>query len=225
MTSSDLPTTPPSDGLENQADGTRAAAQALADEQGGRPVWIWTGDGGSMILSNAEGLSVLGLDTGSDPSEVEVKPSVPARRSLQAVGRMPVGGNGRGRIEILRISVSGRHETLVATCRSVDLAGTVGILALGTAPSTSSITPALPDMTDTQTELASGEALATSSAETPSEPITEPVVQDDTVPPQYEAAPSSQDFSSTVDDDPFLLSIDVPSFAPDPLDAGPSEAD
>ncbi|MEM1284520.1 MAG: ATP-binding protein [Pseudomonadota bacterium] len=225
MTSSDLPTTPPSDGLENQADGTRAAAQALADEQGGRPVWIWTGDGGSMILSNAEGLSVLGLDTGSDPSEVEVKPSVPARRSLQAVGRMPVGGNGRGRIEILRISVGGRHETLVATCSAVDLAGTVGILALGTAPSTRSITPALPDMTDTQTELASGEALAMPTTETPSEPLTEPMVADEAAPSRPEAVPSPQDLSSTVDDDPFLLSIDVPNFAPDPLDAGPSEAD
>ena len=232
MTSSDLPTTPPAQGPESRAgDGQAAdgnpllhAARHLAAAQGGRAAWVWAGDGASLIFANAEGMAVLGLDATLDRSVSDIKPSVPARRSLQAVGRMPVGGNGRGRIEILRISVGGRHETLVATCRSVDLAGTVGVLALGTAAGTQPVASQLPAMdaapaaTDPDIPSHSGDAVAVHQAL--------PSRDADDAGDGHQSDAHQGDEVQT--DDPFVLAIDAPTFEaqrPATMDQGPSARD
>jgi PAS domain S-box-containing protein len=108
----------------------RALAAQLIDPHDDRPAWVWSGEGATLIWANDAGLALLELEA---LDGCEVIPSAPAKRSLQAVARMQVGQGGRGRIEILRVNAGGHQETLVATCRPVDLEGTVAVLALGNA--------------------------------------------------------------------------------------------
>jgi PAS domain S-box-containing protein len=114
----------------------RAQAAQLIDPHDSRPAWVWNGDGSTLIWANEAGLESLELDT---LEGVEVAPSAPAMRSLQAVARTQVGLGGRGRIEILRVNAGGHQETLVATCRAVTLGDTVAVLALGNASRTRTV--------------------------------------------------------------------------------------
>jgi hypothetical protein len=114
----------------------RAQAAQLIDPHDSRPAWVWNGDGSTLIWANKAGLESLELDT---LNGVEVAPSAPAMRSLQAVARTQVGLGGRGRIEILRVNAGGHQETLVATCRAVTLGDTVAVLALGNASRTRTV--------------------------------------------------------------------------------------
>ncbi len=111
----------------------RAQAAQLIDPQDSRPAWVWSGDGSTLIWANDAGLDSLELPS---LAGVDVTPSAPAMRSLQAVARTQVGLGGRGRIEILRVNAGGHQETLVATCRAVTLGDRVAVLALGNASRT-----------------------------------------------------------------------------------------
>lgn len=114
----------------------RAQAAQLIDPHDSRPAWVWSGDGSMLIWANEAGLDSLELES---LQGVEVAPSAPAMRSLQAVARTQVGLGGRGRIEILRVNAGGHQETLVATCRAVTLGDTVAVLALGNASRTRTV--------------------------------------------------------------------------------------
>ncbi len=178
----------------NANNDVRARAAELVDSNETRPVWVWSGDGGSLIWANEPGLGLLEIE-GDDIDSVS--PTAPAMRSLQAVARTQAGLAGRGRIEILRISAGGHQETLVATCKPVMIADQLAVLALGSANGKRS---------SHQVPVANMEPVApTASVETyeASRPI-EPIPDDKPV----EAS--------------FLLDIDVPSF--DETAATPPEA-
>jgi PAS domain S-box-containing protein len=124
----------------------RAQAAQLIDPHDSRPAWVWNGDGSALIWANEAGLESLELES---LDGVEVAPSAPAMRSLQAVARTQVGLGGRGRIEILRVNAGGHQETLVATCRAVTLGDTIAVLALGNASRTRTV-PVVDTIVDDQ---------------------------------------------------------------------------
>ncbi|MBV6657971.1 MAG: PAS domain S-box protein [Devosiaceae bacterium] len=121
-----------------------AAARRLIASEDGRPAWIFSSDGRKLLWSNADGLALLSAETLDEALRAGVAPTAPATRSLQAVARTPLAAAGRGRIEILRVSAGGHQETLVATCKPVELDGEIVVLALGSLRNTRQVSPRTP---------------------------------------------------------------------------------
>ncbi|MEM6381269.1 MAG: histidine kinase dimerization/phospho-acceptor domain-containing protein [Pseudomonadota bacterium] len=126
-------------GNQPGSDELDAAARELLADHGGRPAWVFSADGDTLIWANDDGLALLLADSMQTARAAGIKPTVPATRSLQAVARTPVQSAGRGRIEILRINTGGQQETLVATCKPIELAGQRVVLALGSLRNTRSL--------------------------------------------------------------------------------------
>ncbi|MEM6710804.1 MAG: ATP-binding protein [Pseudomonadota bacterium] len=202
------------------SDNAQIALQSLADNAGDRPLWIWSANGKDLLWSNAMGLTALGIDEGAVET---VSPSAPAARSLQAVARtLPQpsahgasahgspahGSSTRGRIEILRLNAGGHHETVVATCRPVNLDGLICVAATGTAGSgkiSSSKTVRAPIETETTAPM-SREADATPQA---------PAHQSEDV---LDASTEEAGREISLDAADFILDIDASSHSPNLTD-------
>ena len=195
----------------------RAQAAQLIDPHDSRPAWVWSGDGSTLIWANEAGLESLELES---LQGVEVAPSAPAMRSLQAVARTQVGLGGRGRIEILRVNAGGHQETLVATCRAVTLGDNVAVLALGNASRTRTVPAVDPVADEPDSEQAREPASIESPADQPavefaeSEP--EPAFTLDITSPSFDAPTETPDAPATEDADPDAVDIEETSVSARP---------
>ncbi len=174
-------------------------ADRLFASQNTRPVWLWSADGQNLVWANAEALKALNI---SRDTLVDVVPTAPARRSLQAVGRTQASGHVRGRIEILRVSAGSHQETLVATCKPVEVAGHALVMAMGS-KGTARQAPA-GSQAPTDSQAPAGSDVPTSFDAPAVQERGESAVENDQVTPQ----PSPV----------FVLDI-APSIAPAPLKA------